>query len=103
MKCACGGSTIVKDGRYTDAGYWRRRACTACGAEQTTLEQVCETIKGNRVKQPVVAKPDVMPVIRPKRPRYKPKPKPKTVSVAANALSRIRMENIRAQKELENL
>lgn len=77
MKCLhCGHNTVVKDGRYTDGGYWRRRKCPSCGAETTTLEQVCETIKGTRARQPVVAKPVTPAVIRPKRPRENAKPKP---------------------------
>lgn len=50
MKCACGGRTDAIDGRYVEQGYWRQRICQVCGEKSTTIEQLCVTEKGNRVR-----------------------------------------------------
>lgn len=114
MKCTCGLSTSVKDGRYTEHGYWRKRKC-ACGKEYTTLEQFCETEKGSRggnrkVIQPKIIKPPLPPKItvtkaknnqlRPVIPKKKT-PKPAPLPADKPAWSRI--ADLKAQKEIDDL
>lgn len=101
MKCPCGGSTIVKDGRLIEEGYWRRRRCDKCGVDSTTLEQVCETIKGTRLRQAVIAAPKPPAVKRPKNPH----PVKRAVPVDDTPVikARTRMEDARMQRELEEM
>lgn len=41
MKCpTCGGETIVKDGRFVENNYRRRRECTKCKIRFTTYEMI---------------------------------------------------------------
>lgn len=76
MKCECGTNTKTKDSRRIEKGIWRRRFCPSCGAEFTTLEQVCETLKvpyvcKNKTKdmaQGDVIAPPVPAVARPNPP-----------------------------------
>jgi Predicted transcriptional regulator, consists of a Zn-ribbon and ATP-cone domains len=100
MLCPCGGSTIVKDGRLIEEGYWRRRRCEKCGAESTTLEQVCETIKGTRVKQPKVVVEKPPKVARPKYDRARPEKIQKAVRAVK---ARNTIEDINMQRELAKL
>lgn len=72
MKCDCGSDTRTKDTRKIEQGVWRRRACPSCGAEFTTLEQRCETLKvpytskkNAAVKKGQVVAPPVPKVARP--------------------------------------
>jgi transcriptional regulator NrdR family protein len=100
MICPCGGFTIVKDGRLISEGYWRRRHCTTCGAESTTLEQVCETVKGTRLRERKIVKPAPLKVVRPKRPRTVKAPIV-TAPVPRETVksSQSRMEDMRMEKE----
>ena len=74
MKCECGTDTKTKDTRKIEQGIWRRRFCPSCGAEFTTLEQRCETLKnpypnkkGAPLAQGVVVAPAATSVKRPQR------------------------------------
>jgi hypothetical protein len=74
MKCPCGGRTDSVDGRYVEQGYWRRRICQVCKAESTTIEQVCVTEKGTRLRAAKmhVPKVPVVKIPRQRDPEHKP-------------------------------
>jgi hypothetical protein len=77
MKCHCGFPTVVKDGRYIAEGYWRRRECPSCHAVITTIEQVCQTVKGrsgHKPKEPVITVPKPPKVTVAKRRNAEKKP-----------------------------
>lgn len=114
MKCpTCGCDTIVKDSRKSADGTWRRRHCLTCVVDITTMEQVCETVKGNRVRQPVdkpavpkgaKVKRPVMPR-KPKAPKVVALPKPKVVAVPGERQETTweRIERLREEHEHEKL
>lgn len=124
MKCLCGGKTDAIDGRYVEAGYWRKRICQVCGQVSTTLEQVCVTDKGTRVKKPVIHAPDVPVVTLPRQrdPVHKPtkkaravldqraenrqakaaQPKKAATSPASTESARSRIEDMKRQRELDD-
>jgi hypothetical protein len=123
MKCECGTDTKTKDSRRIDQGIWRKRFCPSCGAEFTTLEQRCETLRvpytSKKDKQPVkgqVAAPPVPAVDRPNPPnkratalRRAPTPLPnealpgvkaEPVRIGKPALSaRDRIEDLKFERE----
>lgn len=107
MRCPCGGETFVKDSRKSDEGTWRKRVCQVCATPMTTMEVVCRTVKGTRVKPPTDIVADRPSVARkPKRPRVKKvrppdEPAPLT-QFEKNALARKRMEEIKMEKEYED-
>jgi hypothetical protein len=83
VNCECGGKTQTKDTRKIEQGIWRRRKCVTCGAEFTTLEQRCETVRtpytskrsGDKRDALVVA-PDVAKVVAPRARAATRKPTP---------------------------
>jgi hypothetical protein len=125
MKCdqeGCGGRTDSVDGRYVEQGYWRRRICQACGHASTTIEQVCVTEKGNRLRPARIQapKPPVVKLPRQRDPAHKPTRKGKPVldqyaaakaaglptpakqqKAAREVSSRSRIEDLKMQRELE--
>lgn len=110
MKCHCGGRTDTVDGRYIEQGYWRRRVCRLCGENSTTVEQVCVTEKGTRVKQPKVHVPAVPRVkLAPRRSAaHKPKQEGRAVleqraqsKEPPVAPARNRIEDLKMQRALE--
>ena len=107
MRCPCGGETFVKDSRKSAEGTWRRRVCQVCAAPMTTMEVVCQTVKGTRVRPPADIIADRPTVIRkPKQRRAKKvrlpdEPAPLT-QFEKNALARKRMEEIRMEKEYDD-
>lgn len=109
MKCPCGHGTVVKDGRYTEHGYWRRRCCLHCGKETTTLEQVCETHKGQHGGARSVARviAPAVPVITVEKKRQAAQrpiiPKQATAPVQKQAAAWARIADMKEQKALEKL
>lgn len=106
MKCECGYPTIVKDGRYIPEGYWRRRCCDNCGKIMTTLEQVCETVKGKSghdPRQPVIKIPQSKKVSVTKARKANAKPVINKMESQAdrNKPAWLRIEEMREQRKLE--
>lgn len=103
MKCACGGRTDAVDGRYVEQGYWRRRICRTCGTSSTTIEQVCVTEKGTRVKKPRVHVPKVPVVKLPRQrdPVHKPKILDAPILKKAEPPARHRIEDMKLMRELD--
>ena len=125
MICSCGAASAVKDTRQINDGknVWRRRICIGCGAQFTTVEQLCETIPGKRGALNVrstnagrlvkpVTKVDVEAPHGKRRQRVlqkkletkqkeelKPKPKPKT-KPAPVVPARNRIEDMKLEREL---
>lgn len=105
ITCPCGGKTYVKDTRPLDDGIWRRRACKECARLTTTFEQACATEvqpKGVRkgglapVRRKITA-PSKVTITKPLR-SQPPGPR---VADPTLASARNRMEDARAQRELE--
>lgn len=105
MKCPCGHGTVVKDGRYIAEGYWRRRYCEHCKTTYTSIEQFCETVKGQpgrAPREPVfrVPKPPKVTVAKRRNKEHKPvEPKQQTHTVKA-AWQRI--ADLRDQREIDS-
>lgn len=128
MKCECGGRLDVVSGRPYEDGYWRRMKCVDCGVHRTSLEQFCTTMRGNnhKRKQVEVTAENGLVVVGPEggRRRKQGVPvKPASKSLATKlkellmpkaehvlygsdnplSVARNRVEDMKAQRELENL
>lgn len=129
MKCDCGGRLDVTSGRPYEDGYWRRMKCVDCGTVRTTLEQFCTTVRGNNHKQKQItfAAENGLVVVGPEGGRRPKKIAPPEVVVARKSLvtkvkefltpkphvpygsdnpltvARNRVEDMKAQRELDNL
>lgn len=106
MKCPCGFPTIVKDGRYIPEGYWRRRQCPSCGAVITTVEQVCQTVKGksgHRPKAPVITTPRPPKVTVSKRRNAEQKPTASKQKAPMPKPTWMLIEEMKEQRELDKL
>lgn len=102
MNCSCGSDTSVVDTRPINekTNIWRRRKCKACGCLFTTIEQLCETMPGKRGKLHVserTAKQQVKPV------PVKAVVAPRSTTPPRVQTTRNRIEDMRMQKELNNI
>lgn len=104
MLCPCGGHLIVKDSRSIAEGYWRRRRCTTCLTEYTTVEQFCVTERGTPGRQPQVKVPPAPRVqpVRTRKAKLTPAVTPSPpVAFSPRPSVRKKLEDLRAEKELQ--